>query len=143
MKKKLKNEVPIRSSPAEYLTFIASTSKNSKSMGMRYEDENIWLTQKQMATLYNVNIRTINYHINKIFKSSELDKNSVIRNYEITATDGKTYNTMHYDLQIIIAVGFKINNKRAVQFRKWSNHIVKEYTIKGWILDDERFKNDK
>ena len=107
---------------------------------MRYEDENIWLTQKMMAALYDVDIRTINYHVKKIFKDSELQEDSVIRKFRITAEDGKTYNTNHYSLEMIIAVGFKVNSERAVQFRKWVNQIAKEYTIKGWVMDVERLK---
>lgn len=107
---------------------------------MRYEDENIWLTQKMMAVLYDVEIPTINYHIKKILTDSELEESSVIRKFLITAADGKTYNTNHYSLEMIIAVGFKVNSERAVQFRKWVNNIAKEYTIKGWIMDVERLK---
>ena len=135
-----KKEITIRSSAAEYLTFIAATGERDSSVEMRYEDENIWLTQKMMATLYDVEIPTINYHINKIFKDSELKKDSVIRKFLITADDGKSYNTNHYNLQMIIAVGFKVNSERAVQFRKWVNQIAEEYTIKGWVMDDERLK---
>ena len=138
--KKKKDEITIRSSAAEYLTFVASTGNSSDSVEMRYEDENIWLTQKMMATLYDVDVRTINYHIKKIFSDSELEENSVIRKFRITAADGKTYNTNHYSLEMIIAVGFKVNSERAVQFRKWVNVIAKEYTIKGWVMDDERLK---
>ena len=141
MAKKTKNEVSIRSSAAEYLTYVASTGDNSQSVEMRYEDEDIWLTQKLMAVLYGVEVNTINYHIKKVFADSELDENSVIRKFRITAADGKPYDTNHYNLQMIIAVGFKVNNEKAVQFRKWANHIVKEYTIKGWAMDDERLKN--
>lgn len=134
------NEINIRSSAAEYLTFVASTGDSNESVEMRYEDENIWLTQKMMATLYDVDVRTINYHIKKIFEDSELQENLVIRKFRITASDGKTYNTSHYSLQMIIAVGFKVNSERAVQFRKWVNNIASEYTIKGWVMDDERLK---
>ena len=136
-----KKEITIRSSAAEYLTFVASTGDSQDSVEMRYEDENIWLTQKMMTTLYDVDVRTINHHIKKIFEDSELTEESVIRKFRITAADGKQYNTMHYSLQMIIAVGFKVNNERAVQFRKWANTIVKDYTIKGWVMDDERLKN--
>lgn len=141
MAKKKKNDVTIRSSAAEYLTFIASAGEDEDNFEIRYEDENIWLTQKLMATLYDVEIHTINYHIKKIFTDSELEENSVIRKFRITAHDGKTYNTNHYNLQMIIAVGFKVNSERAVQFRKWVNQIAKDYTIKGWVMDDERLKN--
>lgn len=108
-----KNEVTIRSSAAEYLTFVASTGDSSESVEMRYEDENIWLSQKMMAVLYDVDVRTINYHIKKIFEDSELQEDSVIRKFRITASDGKNYNTSHYSLQMIIAVGFKANSERA------------------------------
>ncbi len=135
------NELTIRSSAAEYLTFVASTGDSTESIEMRYVDENIWLTQKMMAELYGVDVRTINYHIKKVFEDSELEEEAVIRKFRITAADGKSYQAMHYSLQMIIAVGFKVNNERAVQFRKWANTIVKDYTIKGWVMDEERLKN--
>ena len=97
-------------------------------------------TQKMMATLYDVDVRTINYHVKKIFSDSELQEDSVIRKFRITAADGKSYSTNHYSLEMIIAVGFKVNSERAVQFRKWVNQIAKDYTIKGWVMDDERLK---
>ncbi len=118
-------EITIRSSAAEYLTYIAATGDNPQSIEMRYEDENIWLTQKLMLVLYDVDVRTINYHIKKILEDGELNENSVIRKYWITASDGKNYETNHYSLQMIIAVGFKVNNEKAVRFRKWANQIVK------------------
>ena len=139
--KKKNDEVTIRSSAAEYLTYVASVGDQQDSIEMRYEDENIWLTQKMMATLYDVDVRTINYHVKKIFSDSELQEESVIRNFRITAADGKSYSTNHYSLEMIIAVGFKVNSDRAVQFRKWVNQIAKDYTIKGWVMDDERLKN--
>ena len=139
--KKKKDKITIRSSVAEYLTYVASVGDQRDSIEMRYEDENIWLTQKMMATLYDVGTNTINYHIKKIFEDSELQENSVIRKFRITASDGKSYNTNHYSLEMIIAVGFKVNSERAVQFRKWVNQIAKDYTIKGWVMDDERLKN--
>ena len=137
---KEKNEITIRSSAAEYLTYVASVGDQQDSIEMRYEDENIWLTQKMMATLYDVGTNTINYHIKKIFDDSELQEDSVIRKFRITALDGKSYNTNHYSLEMIIAVGFKVNSERAVQFRKWVNQIVKDYIIKGWVMDAERLK---
>ena len=139
--KKKKEEITIRSSAAEYLTYVASVGDQQDSIEMRYEDENIWLTQKMMATLYDVDVRTINYHVKKIFSDSELQEDSVIRKFRITATDGKSYSTNHYSLEMIIAVGFKVNSERAVQFRKWVNQIAKDYTIKGWVMDYERLKN--
>ena len=139
--KKKNDEITIRSSAAEYLTYVASVGDQQDSIEMRYEDENIWLTQKMMAVLYDVDVRTINYHVKKIFSDSELQEDSVIRKFRITASDGKSYNTNHYSLEMIIAVGFKVNSERAVQFRKWVNQIAKDYTIKGWVMDDERLKN--
>ena len=137
---KKKEEITIRSSTAEYLTYIASVGDVETSFEMRYEDENIWLTQKLMAALCDVDVRTVNYHIKKIFADSELQEDSVIRKFRITADDGKTYNTNHYSLEMIIAVGFKVNSERAVQFRKWVNQIARDYTIKGWVMDVERIK---
>lgn len=133
-------EITIRSSTAEYLSYVASVGDIETSVEMRYEDENIWLTQKLMAALYDVDVRTVNYHIKKIFADSELQEDSVIRKFRITAGDGKTYNANHYSLEMIIAVGFKVNSERAVQFRKWVNQIAKDYTIKGWVMDVERIK---
>lgn len=141
---KKKNEINIRSSAAEYLIYVASIGNQEDSIEMRYEDENIWLTQKMMATLYGVDVRTINDHIKKVFDDSELEESSTIRNFRIVQTEGTRQvqrNTKHYNLQMIIAVGFKVNNERAVQFRKWANSIVKDYTIKGWVMDDDRLKN--
>ena len=137
---KKKDEIAIRSSAAEYLTYVASIGDQQDSIEIRYEDENIWLTQKMMATLYNVETNTINYHIKKILHDSELQEDSVIRKFRITAADSKSYNTNHYSLEMIIAVGFKVNSERAVQFRKWVNQIAKDYTIKGWAMDVERIK---
>lgn len=139
-----KQEQAIRSSAAEYLTFVAATGDSTESMEMRYEDENIWLTQKMMSALYDVDVRTINEHIQKIYEDGELTEEATIRNFRIVQTEGSrqiTRDTKHYNLQMIIAVVFKVNNERAVQFRKWTNGIVKDYTIKGWVMDDERLKN--
>ena len=130
---KKNNEITIRSSAAEYLTYVASTGESNKNIEVRYEDENIWLTQKMLGILFDVEPHTVNYHIKKIFADSELGEDSVTRKFRITADDGKTYNTKHYNLQMIIAVGFKVNSERAVQFRKWVNQIASEYTIKGWV----------
>ena len=135
-----KEEITIRSSAAEYLTYIASIGDDQTVFEVRYQDENIWLTQKMLSILYDVKVNTINYHISKIFEDAELDKNSVIRKFRITASDGKSYDALHYSLQMIIAVGFKVDSERAIQFRKWVNQIAKDYTIKGWVMDDERLK---
>ena len=138
------NDITIHSSAAEYLTYIASTGQSDESIEMRYEDENIWLTQKMMATLYDVGIPTINEHIRKVFEDRELDEASTIRKFRIVQTEGErqvSREVNHYNLQMIIAVGFKVNNQRAVRFRAWANQIVETYTIKGWVMDSERFKS--
>ena len=138
------NQVSACSSAAAYLTYVATVGEQQDSVEMRYEDENIWLTQKTLATLYGVNVRTINEHIKKIYSDAELEEQSTIRKYRIVQTEGSrqvSREVTHYNLQMIVAVGFKVNNERAVQFRKWANHIVKEYTIKGWVMDDDRLKN--
>lgn len=136
-----KKELALRSSAAEYLTYIASVGNDSDSFEMRYEDENIWLTQKMMSTLYGVSVPAISQHLKKVFEDRELEEESVIKDFLITASDGKNYKTKHYSLQAVIAVGFKVNNQRAVRFRVWANQIVEQYTIKGWIMDSERLKN--
>ncbi len=138
-----KEQITIRSSAAEYLTYVASTGEQQDSIEMRYEDENIWLTQKMMAALYDVTAPTVNEHIKKIFADSELQPEATIRKFRIVQSEGArqvSREVNHYSLQMIIAVGFKVNSERAVQFRKWVNQIAKEYTIKGWVMDDERLK---
>jgi hypothetical protein len=130
----------VRASAAEYLTFVAASGKGG--VEAVYADETIWLTQKMMGVLYDVETHTINYHLKKVFSDSELQEDAVIRNFRITAADGKNYNTNHYNLSAIIAVGYKVNSERAVQFRKWATQIIQEFTIKGYTMDDERLKND-
>lgn len=139
-----KKELQISSSAAEYLTFIAAKGNDEEAIEMRYENENIWLTQKMMATLYNVSTSAINQHLKTIYADSELQEEATIKNFLTIQKEGNrsvSRETKHYNLQAIIAVGFKVNNERAVQFRKWANQIVKDYTIKGWVIDDERLKN--
>ena len=130
----------VRSSAAEYLTFVAASGQGG--VEAVYADENVWLSQKMMAVLYDVDVRTINYHLKNVFADHELDENSVIQFFRITAADGKTYDTGHYNLSGIIAVGYKVNSERAVQFRKWATGIIESFTIKGYAMDDERLKND-
>lgn len=139
MKKDKRKISIVRSSAAEYLTFITATGESD--VNAVYCDENVWLTQKMMGLLYNVETHTINYHLKKIFADGEINENSVIRKFRITAADGKTYNTNHYNLSAIIAVGNKVDSPRAVQFRKWANRIIEEFTVKGFAMDDERLKN--
>ncbi len=127
-----------RSSAAEYLTFVAASGQGG--VEAVYADENIWLTQKMMGVLYDVETHTINYHLKKVFGDSELEETSVVRKFRITAADGKTYDTQHYKLPAIIAVGYKVNSERAVQFRKWATGIIEQFTIKAYVMDDERIK---
>ncbi|MBE7447449.1 MAG: virulence RhuM family protein [Kofleriaceae bacterium] len=128
----------VRSSAAEYLTFVAASGTGG--VEAIYADENVWLSQKMMAQLYDVDVRTINYHLKTIFADSELEEDAVIQGFRITAADGKTYDTKHYNLSAIIAVGYKVNSERAVQFRKWATRVVEEFTVKGFAMDDERLK---
>ena len=136
-----KNQVTIRSSAAEYLTYVASVGEETQNIEVRYEDENIWLTQKMLGVLFNVETHTINYHIKKIFNDNELLESLTTRKFRIVQNEGDRAigrDVIHYNLQMIIAIGFKVNSERAVQFRKWVNEIATEYTIKGWVMDDER-----
>lgn len=138
---KKKNEITIHSSAAEYLTFVAASGEGG--VEILYESENIWLTQRLMAELYDVDVSTINEHIQRIFADDELNEEATIRNFPIVQTEGTRQvnrNVKHYNLQMIIAVGFKVNNERAVRFRKWASQIVKDYTIQGWTMDVDRLK---
>lgn len=141
MKKKLadKEASITRSSAVEYLTFVAAQGRGG--VEVVYADEDIWLTQRMMGALYDVKTHTINYHLKKVFADNELSEDSVIRKFRITAADGKCYETAHYSLSAIIAVGYKVNSERAVQFRKWATTVVKEFTVKGFAMDDERLKH--
>jgi hypothetical protein len=132
---------PQKSSAAQFLTYIASTGEGVEKYEIRYEDENIWMSQKMLAAVYGVGVPNIAYHLRKLFSDAELDKDSVIKEILITAQDGKKYNVSHYNLQVIIALGFKIDNEKAIAFRKWANQIVSEYTIKGWVMDVPRLKD--
>ena len=141
MAKRAKASDITRSSAAKYLTFVASSGEQTEALELRYEDENIWLTQHLMAMLYGVEVNTINYHIKKVFDERELQEEATIRKYRIVQSEGERQVARmvdHYNLQMIIAVGFKVNNERALQFRKWVNTIVKDYPIQGWVRDGER-----
>ena len=132
----------VRSSASEYLTFISAVGENRQSIELRYEDENIWMTQKMMAELYGVSVPAIRQHLNTLIKDSELDA-ATIKQYLIVQKEGNREvqrKVDHYNLQVTISAGFKIENERAVQFRKWAREIVKEYSIKGFAMDDERLK---
>ena len=137
----MKNQISIRSSAAEYLTYIAGVGEAAEQFEVRYEDENIWLTQKMLGELYGVETHTINYHLKKIFADAELDEKSVVRKIRITANDGKNYNTNFYSLDAIIAVGYRVNSKEATDFRIWATNTLKEYIKKGFVLNDELLKN--
>lgn len=113
---------------------------DEQKIRVRIEDENVWLTQKLIAELFDVSIPTVNEHLKNIFESGELDENSVIRNFRITATDDKDYDAKHYNLDTILAVGYRVRSDRGTQFRKWATERLREYLIKGFTLDDERFK---
>lgn len=144
MAKKKREASIVRSSAAEHLTFVAATGGQNQAVEMRYQDENLWLTQKMMATLYDVTVPAINQHIKRIFADQELEPAATIKKYLIVQTEGSRQvqrEVDHYSLQAIIAVGFKIENERAVQFRKWASQIVKDYTIQGWVMDVERLKS--
>jgi hypothetical protein len=117
-----------------------STPEENTNIEVHYENETFWLSQKKMAELFNVEVNTINYHLKEIFKTGELDENSVIRKFRITATDGKNYNTNFYNLDAIIAVGYRVNSVEATRFRIWSTNTLREYIIKGFVMDDERMK---
>jgi hypothetical protein len=134
----------VRSSAAEYLVFVAAGGGSDASIEMRYEDENVWLTQKMMATLYDVSVSAINQHLKHVFSDNELQREATVKNYLIVQAEGSRTvqrEVEHYNLQAIIAVGFKVGNERAVQFRKWANQIIKDYTIQGWTMDVERLKH--
>ena len=141
MPKKKNTEITIRSAAAEYLTYVAATGDAPESFEMRYENENIWLTQRMMAELYGVDVRTVNDHLKKVYGDGELPEEATIRKFRIVQMEGSrqvSREVIHYNLQAIIAVGFKVGNDRAVQFRKWAGQIVKDYTIQGWVMDKER-----
>ena len=132
-------KISIRNSTAEFLIFTSQSWENS--IEIRVEDENIWLTQKLIAKLFDVSIATVNEHLKKIFSDWEIDEKSVIRKFLITANDWKKYNTKHYNLETIISVWYKINSNKAVEFRKWATRILKEFSLKWYVLDSERLKN--
>ena len=132
---------PQKSSAAQFITYIASVGTVDERYEIRYEDENIWMSQKMLAAVYGVEVPNIAYHLRKLYEDAELDKASTIKEILIVADNGKNYAVKHYNLQVIIALGFKIDNERAVQFRKWANQIVSQYTIRGYVLDKPRMKD--
>ena len=139
MTQKDSKKLAIRNSTAEFLIFTKQNGKDT--IDVLVDNENVWLSQKLIAKLFGVEVNTINYHLKEIFKSSELEENSVIRKIGITADDGKTYQTNHYSLEAIIAAGFRINSIEAINFRRWANVVLKDFALKGYVLDDIRLKN--
>ncbi len=129
----------IRNSTAEFLMFTSQAGEDS--IEVRVEGETVWLTQKMLAQLFDVNVRTISEHLQTIFSSEELLENSVVRNFRNTAADGKQYNTNFYNLDAIIAIGYRVNSKRATQFRQWATQVLKQFAIKGFVLDKKRLEN--
>ena len=135
----IKKHLTIRNSTAEFLIFTSQAGEDG--IEVRVEDENVWLTQKLIAKLFDVKIPTINEHLKNIFSTGELAENLVIRNFLITASDQKSYNTKHYNLEAIISLGYRINSGRGTDFRKWATRVLKDFTIRGYVLDNERLKN--
>lgn len=132
-------DLNIRSSAAEFLIF--EKQAHADSIEVRYEDGTLWLTQKMMANLFDVSVSTINEHLKNVFSERELDEPSVIRKFRITASDGKSYNTNHYNLDAVISVGYRVNSIRATQFRRWATQVLKQYAIAGYVIDRKRMEN--
>ncbi len=139
MKLDKSKKLQIRNSTAEFLVFTKQAGGDS--IEVRVEEETVWLTQKLISGLFDVDVRTISEHLQNIFKSNELNENSVIRKFRTTAADGKTYDTQFYNLDAIISVGYRVNSTRATQFRQWATNILRDFSIRGWVLDKERLKN--
>lgn len=135
----LRHPVPQKSSAAQFLTYVASRGSADDRFELRYEDENIWMSQKTLAAVYGVEVPNIAYHLRKLFADTELDPATSIKELLTDVGDGRHFTVKHYNLQTIVAIGFKIDNARAVQFRKWANQIVSQCIIKGWVKDTERF----
>ena len=129
----------IRSSSAEFLIF--EQQKKEQGIEVRFEDGDLWLTQKALGELYNTSKQDISYHLSNIFKELELEQNSVVKNYLTTASDGKKYKTNYYNLDAVISVGYRVNTDRAIQFRRWATNVLKEFSKKGYIIDKKRMEN--
>ena len=139
MSKRKPQSLTIRNSTAEFLIFTRQAGEDN--IEVRYEDETIWLTQKLMADLFGVDVRTVSEHLKNIFASGELQADSVIRNFRITAADGKNYNTNYYNLDAIISVGYRVNSRRATQFRQWATQVLRDFAIQGYVMDKKRLEN--
>lgn len=139
MKSNKPDKLKIRSSTAEFLIFTAQAGE--ESIEVRIADETVWLTQKLMAELFDVDVRTVSEHLQNIFRSDELQEDAVIRKFRITAADGKKYQTQFYNLDAIISVGYRVNSVRATQFRQWTTQVLRDFAIKGYVLDKKRMEN--
>lgn len=135
----MKDKLIVKNSTSEFLIFTSKPGEDE--IEVKFEDENVWLSQKMIAKLFDVQINTINEHLKNIFLTKELDENSVIRKFRITANDGKRYNTFMYNLDAIISVGYRVNSQRATKFRIWATKVLKEFAIKGYVLDKKRLEN--
>ena len=122
---------------------VYQSEDGSLKLDVKLDKETVWLTQEQITLLFGKSKSTINEHINNIFKDEELDENSVVRSFRITANDDKIYNVKHYNLDMILSVGYRVNSKSAIKFRQWATKTLREYIIKGFVLDDDRLKQDK
>ena len=120
---------------------IYNTEDGKASVSLMTKDGNIWMNQNQLAELFDTSVPNMSMHISNIFKDGELEPNSVVKDYLTTASDGKEYNITFYSLDMILAIGFRVRSKRGVQFRKWANQNLKEFMIKGFVIDDNRLKN--
>ncbi len=129
----------IRNSTAEFLIFTSQSGEDS--IEVKVFDESVWLTQAMIAQLFNTTKQNVSLHIKNIFESGELDENSVVKDFFTTANDGKNYNTKHYNLDLIISIGYRVNSKKATQFRQWATSVLKEFAIKGFVLDKKRLEN--
>ncbi|MCX6325083.1 MAG: virulence RhuM family protein [Bacteroidia bacterium] len=132
-------KLQIRNSTAEFLIFTSQAGENG--IEVRFQNETIWLSQKIMAVLFDCSIDNIALHLKNIFKTKELDENSVAEDFSVTASDGKNYKTKHYNLDAIIATGYRVNSQRATQFRQWATSVLRDFAIRGYVLDKERLKN--
>ena len=134
-----KNKLQIRNSTAEFLIFTNQAGENG--IEVRFQNETIWLSQKMIATLFGCSTDNVSLHLKNIFKSGELNENSVAEDFSVTASDGKKYNTKHYNLDAIISIGYRVNSQRATQFRQWATGVLRDFAIRGYVLDSERLKN--
>jgi len=132
-------KIIIRNSTAEFLMFTADSRQDG--IEVRFQDETVWLSQKMMATLFDCSTDNISLHLKNILKDKELDEKSVVEDFSVTASDGKKYKTKHYNLDAIIAVGYRVNSKRATQFRQWATNVLRNFAIKGYVLDKKRLEN--